>query len=453
MTPHTDFVRPPYSARLFLLGWRIAGRLLLPFYLGAYIVHALCQTETRTARLARLSDLLARNAHATTNTKTLWVHAVSVGELVSGLTLIKHLQERVAKDPHWCLLVTTTTLSSARYAKRFLPQGVAHRFLPLDTPATAARFLRQEQIRLGILMESEIWPTLSYACKRRRIPLLVASTRLSPRSYRRAQRHPRFARALYGLPTLFLARHAQEVEKLKAIGARRVVVAGELKDAAPPPSVDSREFARFKDALQDAPCWAAISTHKDETRVILETHKRLVRQYGTVITLLCPRRPLDRTLAEILQHLKESGIPFTRRSLGEMPPQAGGIYLGDTFGEVGLWCSLAQAAFVGGSLVPHGGHNPREPAWFSCALFMGPHHHNQQRAVDAFCAAGALTLVDGADTLATGVGQVFAERTSGGERGAESAGGRAYTLVAAQGADALEKTIDALEPFLEAQGL
>ena len=468
----------PSRASRWVLGvWRGVAGVVLPFYVVAYHLHAWRQTETRTARKARLKDLLgygttlkkSESDTTTAQTITLWVHAVSAGELTAGLRLIERLvafaEEKNTPAAPWRVLVTTTTLSSARTAERFLPQGADHRFLPLDAPRPVARFLHREQVRLGILIESEIWPTLAHRCLHKQIPVLVASARLSPRSFARAQRHPFLARSLYSLPTLFLARHPQEVQVLENLGARKVQVAGELKDSARPPPVAQEVLEKFQAQLRGLPCWLAVSTHRDETEAVIATHKGLVEAGLTdVITLLCPRRPFDKTLERILFLLEASGVPFTRRSLNQDLPTGGGIYLCDSFGEVGLWCSLAAVAFVGGSLVDHGGHNPREPAWFSCALFMGPHFHNQRRAVEALRTAGGLEVVETPQQLTQGVAKALKEstekeitekeitETQGTEtRSAKTlAGTRAYSLVAQQGETALNQTFAAIKPFLDA---
>ncbi len=481
------------ASRLVLWAWRMAGRVLLPLYLVGYLIHALRRPATRQLRLARLRDLCGQTSTLASATKasrrevktqevkkhevkTLWVHAVSAGELAAGIRLIekllrlcekrnraeknraeknreeknkteKNVPENTPQTP-WRVLVTTTTLSSARYAERFLPAGVAHRFLPLDVPRPVARFLKDEQVRLGILIESEIWPTLAHQCLQKNIPLIVASTRLSPRSYARAKRYPALARILYSLPRLFLARHPQEVQGLQNLGAREVQVAGELKDAALPPAVAPDALAKLQAQLKDAPCWVAVSAHRDETEAVLATHKGLLEAgLGEVVTLLCPRRPLDKTLEKIVSLLEANrahhGIAFARRSLNQDLPIGGGIYLCDSFGEVGLWCSLASVAFVGGSLVNHGGHNPREPAWFSCGLFMGQYFHNQSRAVEALVQAGGLEVVKDTQELIHGIARQLKE-------GAENqAGKRAYALVAQEGETALNQTLKALQPFLD----
>ena len=459
-SPPPTAYTPALANRLVLAAWRVGARVLLPLYVVAYHLHARVRPETREQRLARLGDLLGKNSTLykkqdktrektkAPETITLWVHAVSAGELTAGIRLIAELVQLAEENSQatrpWRVLVTGTTLSSARTAERFLPAGADHRFLPLDAPKPVARFLDREQVRLGVLIESEVWPTLAHACLTKKIPLVVASARLSPRSFARAKRHPFLARSLYSLPSLFLARHEEEVEALQNLGGRQVKVGGELKDSALPPAVNQDEVARFKTQLGDAPCWVAVSAHRDEIESLIATHKGLVESGLTnVITLLCPRRPLDKTLERILSLLEASGVAFARRSLGAELPKGGGIYLCDSFGEVGLWCSLASAAFVGGSLIDHGGHNPREPAWFSCALFMGPFFYNQKRAVSALQEAGGLVVVKNTEALVQGLGAVLGEGTE------NQAGKKAQALVARQGDTALQQTLLGLRPFLE----
>jgi 3-deoxy-D-manno-octulosonic-acid transferase len=325
----------------------------------------------------------------------LWLHAASVGEAESALPVLAALA-REAPEAH--VLLTTGTVTSAAMLARRLPlmglDRVLHRFVPLDVPRWAARFLDHWRPDAAGFVESELWPNLVAACRVRRIPLMLVNARLSERSARAWRRAPRLARTVLDGFALVQAGSEPDAVRLRALGARQVEAPGNLKLAAGTLPVDEIELARLRALLDGRPHWLAASTHPGEEALVGEAHARLARQVPGLLTVVVPRHPeRGEAVAQMLGR-----VP--RRGVGQGPPP-GGIWVADTLGELGLFYRLCRMAFVGRSLVPPGGgQNPLEPARLGCAVAVGPHTANFADAVHRLGAAGALTVVDSPAALA-----------------------------------------------------
>ena len=325
-----------------------------------------------------------------------WLHAASVGESVSVLPVL----EALGRVPGVWVLMTTGTVTSAEMLEERLPGlglgRVLHRFVPLDVPRWAGRFLDHWRPDVAGFVESELWPNLLFACAERGVPAMLVNGRLSERSLRGWRRVPGFARAVV---EVFARVHPQsegDAMRLSAMGARRVEAPGNLKLAAPRLGMDEAELARLRGILGGRPVWLASSTHEGEETVVAEAHGALAARVPGLVTIVAPRHPVrGAALAELLGATSGRAA---RRSLGEDPP-SGGVWVADTMNELGLLFRLAPAVFVGGSLVPMGGHNPLEPARLGCAVAMGPHVGNMVEAVGRLKAAGALTTVRDAESL------------------------------------------------------
>lgn len=259
-------------------------------------------------------------------------------------------------------------------------------------PAWGARFLDHWRPDAAAFVESEIWPNILAAAARRGVPLMLINARLSPRSLARWQRAPRTARAVLAW---FAAIHPQSTadgDRFAQLGAPRVLPAGNLKLAAPPLPADRQALSHLS-SLIGGPAWVAASLHRGEDELILAAHRRLAATHPGLLTIIAPRHP-DR--GEAVAALA-GGAP--RRSLNEPPPRGGGIWVADTVGELGLVYRLAPLAFVGGSLVRHGGQNPAEPARLGRAVAVGPHTANFTDLVALLRDGGALSEVADAQAL------------------------------------------------------
>ncbi len=328
-----------------------------------------------------------------------WLHAASVGETLSLLLL---LEEMAARDPELTLLLTTGTVTSARLLEHRLPEPLrhrlVHRFLPLDVPGWCARFLDGWRPDAAAFVDSELWPNLLAAARRRQLPMALVNARLSPGSAGRWRLAPRLARQLLGSFRLVMAQSEPDVQRFRALGAPQVSCPGNLKAAAPPLPADPAALAALRHALGERPVWLAASTHAGEETQVLAAHKLMARALPGLLTVVVPRHA-DRGAA-VAAEVVAAGLPVAQRSAGALPGPATAVYVADTMGELGLFYRLARLAFVGGSLVPHGGQNPLEPARLGCAILVGPHTGNFTELMGRLLASGGALLVNDAATLA-----------------------------------------------------
>lgn len=325
--------------------------------------------------------------------KLLWLHAASVGESLSILPVI------AALPPGWYTLLTTGTRSSAailaeRLAAPAFAGRVTHRFVPLDVPAWAARFLDHWRPDRAAFVESEIWPNLIAGCTARGIPIALINARLSPRSFARWRRLPAAARAVFGAFAWVAAQAQGDADRLTALGAPHVFHAGNLKFAAPLPPEDA-DFPRLHALIGPRKVWLAASTHEGEEAITLALHARLAQRHPGLLTIIVPRHaPRGAAIAALVTP------PIPRHSLGQDPPP-GGIWLGDTMGRMGLYYRLAGAVVMGKSLLPPGGgQNPLEPARLGRPVAIGPYFGNFTDMVRELHAASALHIAADETALA-----------------------------------------------------
>jgi 3-deoxy-D-manno-octulosonic-acid transferase len=356
----------------------------------------LCLRLRRGKEVAgRLGERRGREREPRPAGRLLWLHAASVGETVSILPVLAALE---ARAPALTLLVTTGTVTSAALlSERVGRRGrVLHRFVPLDVPAWIGRFLDHWRPDAAVFVESELWPNLLDACRRRRIPLMLVNARLSARSHARWSWLPGFARHVLGGFTLVQAQSEADAARLRGLGARAVTAPGNLKFAAPPLPVDAAALAELRDRLAGRPVWLAASTHPGEEALVFGVHRQLAALHPGLLTIVAPRHPeRGARLAG-----EAAGLTVTRRAAGEGPPDAG-VWLADTLGELGLWYRLARIVFVGRSLLPPGGgQNPLEPARLGCAIAVGPHTGNFLAPLQTLADTGALERVADAAALA-----------------------------------------------------
>lgn len=349
----------------------------------------------------------------------LWVHAASVGEAASLLPVLSALS-RLAPD--LTVLATTGTATSAALLADRLPllglYRVIHQFAPLDIRGWVRRFLDHWRPDAAAFVESELWPNTVLETDARGIPMALINARMSVRSFDRWRRAPGLARALLSRFRLVQAQSGRDAGRLAQLGARGVEAPGNLKFAAPPLPADPDTLARLREALGPRPVWLAASTHPGEEEMVLEAHRALIQDHPDLLTVIVPRHP-ERG-AEIAARAAAFGA--TRRSQGGGPD--GQVWVADTLGELGLFYRVAQVAFVGGSLVPHGGQNPLEAARLACPVVFGPHTWNFAEATAALIEAGGAVRVQDASALIGAVGDLLGDpvrRMAMGDAGAAAA--------------------------------
>lgn len=327
----------------------------------------------------------------------IWCHAASVGESVSLLALIGQL---LADDPALHVLVTSGTASSAQILAGRLPARAMHQFAPLDAKRPLTRFLTYWHPDLTIFVESEIWPQMIIATDRAGIPLALLNARMSAASLRNWARFPATARALLDRFRLIRTQGEDTAQALMALGAapESTRAGGNLKAAAQALAFDPRALQAIAHVLHPRHIWAAVSTHPGEEELILWAHKAARDHIPDLALILVPRHATRGAMVEKL--CQDAGLPTARRSTGQTITPQTAVYLADTLGETGLWFALAPLVFLGGSLVPIGGHNPYEPALSGAAVLHGPHVINAADAYAGFDASGGAVMVADAASLA-----------------------------------------------------
>ncbi|MGO1118595.1 3-deoxy-D-manno-octulosonic acid transferase [Rhodovibrionaceae bacterium A322] len=365
-------------------GWSLICQLGTPWLKG-YMNKRLARGKEDPARIAERwgQASLPRPAG-----KLVWLHGASVGELISALPVLAALRQ---DHPNLTLLVTSGTVTSAKIAADRLPEGILHQYLPIDHPSAVARFYDHWQPDLGLLVESELWPNLLHQAEQRRIPLALLNARLSEKSFQRWQKTGAIARHLLSPFRLVLAQSRQDAARYRDLGVPAAQAVGNLKYAASPLPCDEADLVAWHRDLGTRPCWLAASTHPGEEALLAKVHMGLKTARPGLLTFIVPRHP-ERG-GDIARDLTSAGLTVTRQSLGERPDASTDIHLGDTLGELGLWYRLAPLSFIGGSLVPHGGQNPLEPARLGSAVLIGPHSHNFVEMVAHLKADQALVQV------------------------------------------------------------
>lgn len=302
-----------------------------------------------------------------------WVHAVSVGEARAATPLINHL----LSNQKLKIIVTTMTPTGSDEVLRLFGQKVVHRYAPYDYPGAIARFVNATSPQVMMIMETEIWPNTIKYCSARGIPVLFANLRLSARSFQRYQKIKSMMQAVLSQVSCFAVQSQADALRLQALGAspRTVHVTGSIKfEVRIPASLNEVAQVLRRDWGQERPVWVAGSTHEGEDELIIAVYRELKQAHRDLILVLVPRHP-ERFLT-VTKLLRKTAFNIECRSESRRDLTKTDIYLGDTMGELTLLYAAADIAFVGGSLVPHGGHNVLEPCALGVPVIFGPHMFN-----------------------------------------------------------------------------
>jgi 3-deoxy-D-manno-octulosonic-acid transferase len=368
-----------------------------------------------------------------------WVHAVSVGEALTALPLVRRLLERHPADK---VLVTTTTPAGAERVRGALGDRVLLAYAPLDLPGAVRRFLARVQPRRAIIMETELWPNLFAALAARRVPLLIANARLSPRSVGRYRKVRGLAARTLAHCAAIAAQSATDAERFRAIGAdpARVHVLGNLKFDLELPADQVAAGRALRARWGEArPAWIAASTHEGEEEAALQAHRILLARVRQAVLILVPRHP--QRFEAVSKLAEASGLRVMRRSaLGAAGSLEGvQVLLGDSMGEMAMYFGAADVAFVGGSLVEVGGHNVLEPAALGLPVLFGPHMFNFEQARALLLEHGAAREIGGLLELEPALSKLFHDAA------ARAAMGRAGREVLQANRGALERLLNLIE--------
>lgn len=418
-------LRGLYSATLYVL---------LPITLYHLIWRGFRQRAYFQRWDERYANYAERAAHA-----PLWLHAVSVGEVNLAAPLVARLR---AQRPDLQLVVTTITPTGSERARALWGDSVAHVYLPYDLPGAVGRFLDHFRPALALIVETELWPNLLFACRERNIPTHILNARLSARSLRGYRvLGPLIRRALSSV-ALVAAQSRDDARRFLELGAlpERVQVTGNLKFDMEP--VQLTDFvAKFSAALAcQRPVWIAASTHEEEEAVMLEAHRRVLQRQPDALLLWAPRHP--ERFRVVAQRATDAGFRVATRQSEQWPQPDTQVFVIDTLGELLAFYACAQVAFVGGSLQDIGGHNLLEPAATGTAILSGPKLHNFADIAKRLREAQAMQLVHDAATLAAALSRLFEDAA------ARKALAANASCLLEYGRGALARTLDLIAPVL-----
>ena len=410
-------------------------RLLLPLAL----VRLLWRSLRAPAYRRRVGERLALEGSAP-GPADVWVHAVSVGEVQAAAPLIRYL---LTRDPPQRVLVTTTTPTGAARVGDLFGKSLTHRYTPFDLPGMLSRLLDRVRPRLILVMETEIWPNMLVQATRRGIPVVLANARLSARSARGYGHLQPLTRETLNRFEHIAAQWEADARRFRELGAApgRVQVTGSIKfDQQLPASLQEQAEVLRRDWGQ-RPVWVAASTHEGEEEPVLAAHRQIRAQVPDALLVLVPRHPerFDR-VAELV---RRGGFTLVRRSAHMPCTEDTAVLLGDTMGELPVFLAAANAAFIGGSLVNVGGHNPLEASAVGVPVVTGPQVFNFAAMVDLLVSEDAAVIVPDARELGALVTRWLqdpTERTRIGENGRRVVG---------QNRGALGRLIALIEPRLE----
>lgn len=384
----------------------------LPFLLLRMLWQSRKLKGYRYRLLERFGYIAALNA----NKQSFWLHAVSVGEVITAIPLIKALLEGY---PQYTLVVTTTTPTGSEQVYNTFGNRIHHVYFLYDLPGPVNRFLNRIHPQLAIIMETELWPNILYYSHQKRIPILLANARLSERSMHNYQRIAQITRKMLSQITCVAAQSNLDGKRFLQLGldANRLLITGNIKfDLHLPESlIDAGKSLRRNWGLR--PTLIAASTHEGEEIIILEAFHQLRHQFQDALLILVPRHP--NRFDKVARLCEAAGFSIAKRSLHKTPYSYTDILLGDSMGELRLLYAASDVAFVGGSLVSIGGHNLIEPAAVRLPIISGPNLQNFIIISDLLKTANALIIVSDSKNLFTEVAQLFnnpQERKNIGER-------------------------------------
>jgi len=381
----------------------------------------------------RASERLGYAGVARPAGKLVWVHGASNGECLAALPLIEALTARGVN-----VLMTSGTVTSAELMQDRLPAGAIHQFVPIDTPSATRRFFDHWKPDAGLFVDSDLWPNLILGAQARGTRLALVNARISQRSFEGWRWAKKTGAAILSAFDVCLAQDEEIANRFRVLGSPDVRVVGSLKEDAPPLPFDPAKLEALKAAIGTRPILLAAQTHPGEDETILPVHDTLRRTHPDLLTIIVPRHPARGPDIAMLCDTRSCA----RRAADEPVTADTAVYIADTLGELGLFYRLAPFCFVGGTLVPAGGHNPLEPARLGCAVMAGPHVFNSETAYAAIFAAQGLGLVRSSVEIAALAARLLDHTQEAkalgdaAERGAASLGG------------AVAKTIAVVDSFL-----
>jgi 3-deoxy-D-manno-octulosonic-acid transferase len=417
---------------------RILYNLLTYLLFLPYVGYWLIRGITNRAYLQRIGERLGIGYPRLD--RCIWIHAVSVGEVVAAVPLIRALGKRYSDRQ---LLVTTVTPTGAARVAALFGDEVHHTYIPFEAPHVVNRFFSATNPEIALVLETEIWPNLYRGCGVRGIPLVLVSARISPKSVRSYRRLLPLFRETLSHGIVIAAQSEADAKRFLSLGAspERTRVTGNIKfDVELPADLPARGRELRADLFGERPVWIAASTHEGEEEIVLAAQQELLKAHPDALLVLVPRHP--QRFTAVRDVIVKQGMDVVSRTDGEPCSAATQVFLGDTMGELTLFYAASDVAFVAGSLVPIGGHNLLEPAALGLPLLSGPHVFNAQEIADMFVAKGACKLVHDSAELAAAVGELLSDPATA------SRLGEAGREILQRNRGSLDRLMGMIEPLL-----
>jgi 3-deoxy-D-manno-octulosonic-acid transferase len=377
--------------------------------------------------------------------KPIWIHAASVGEVLCSIPLLKRIKKEV---PNCEIVLTTMTSTGNETAKKLIPEADRILFFPIDHPFTIRRAIQKITPRLLLIAETELWPNLLRSCGRKKIPVVIFNGRISEKSFRGYLLLKSFFKRCMKDISLFLMQTGEDRSRIIEIGAppERTGVAGNIKFDQVFPSLTREATAGLSGSLGlqgKETILIAGSTHQGEEEIFIQLFKDLRKAHPHLILILAPRH-LDR-LDEVEKLLRNEGLSWKRRASlsGQDQKEISGVILLDTMGELMRFYSLGTLVFIGGSLVPIGGHNPLEPLFFKKCVLFGPHMFNFLEISRHLIAEGGAILVNDREELSSQLKRLLSD-----EKARNEVGENGFRFVQKH-RGATERIFEKIKPFLK----
>ena len=397
--------------RLFRLIYSVIFYLLIPLILARLLYRGIKAPAYRLRWAERFGFVPYSQ-----DKPVIWLHAVSVGETLAAVPLVKALQEKYSDHR---LTVTCMTPTGSERIKAAFGDSVDHCYAPYDMPDSVARFLNRVEPKLLIIMETELWPNTIAACHKRNIPVLLANGRLSEKSATAYRRIAPLVRPMLAGLTAVAAQHKDDGARFTDLGLAEAAlsITGNIKfDLSLDQIARDKAQALLTEwrGVSERPILLAASTHRGEDEIILQAFKKIKHELNNPLLVLVPRHP--ERFGQVAELCVATGFSVAKRSSGDSPDDAD-ILLGDTMGELMCFFGACDIAFVGGSLVPNGGHNMIEPAAWGVPVLSGPHLFNFSEASHLLLNGGAMQICQSADEMAEQVVELLANQVQRDEMG------------------------------------
>lgn len=395
---------------------RFAYAVLTYFLIPVLLLHLLWRSLSNPPyrqRIAERFGFFDRKLDA----PTIWVHAVSVGEVQAAAALVRALQKR---HPDRLLIVTTMTPTGSQRVRDLFGDAVINSYVPYDLDGAVCRFFDWAKPELAIIIETELWPNLFRECGIRGIPLVLASARVSPGSMNRYRWLVSLFRETLSHGIIIAAQTETDASRFRLLGANpaRISVTGNIKfDFDLDPDIPTKGRSFREEHARGRPVWIAASTHSDEEQVLLEAHREILKSIPEALLMIVPRHP--ERFQGVAALIERAGMSCVTRSGGRQCVAGTEVFLGDSMGELMLFYAAADIAFVGGSLVSVGGHNLLEPAALGLPVLTGPHTFNAPDIAELLIADGSTQVVHDAGEITDRVISLFGDPPERQRRGDE----------------------------------